>query len=163
MFTEPYNGSVYMRALPPTPVPGAREQNFALRKRRKAADPRGKAPVRPASTAHGLGRGPMKRFEVLGPCCSSMGCHLRRPQPAHARKEQRASVVGLGVRAARAAGVGGFGMIVEGSRRFRARQHTFCCCTRLRTAISGTSENVRIPASGVEELKVVRSVTAIWP
>ena len=163
MFTEPYNGSVYMRALPPTPVPGAREQNFALRKRKKAADPRKKAPGRPASTAHGLGRGPVKRFEVLGPCCSSIGRHLRRPQPAHARKEQRASVVGLGVRAARAAGVGVFGMMVEGSRRSRARQRTLCCCTRLRTAISGTSENVRIPASEVEELEVSCVFPAIWP
>ena len=163
MFTEPYIGSVHVRALPPTPVPGAREQNFALRKRRKAADPRIKATGRPTSTAHGLGPGLTKRYEVPGPCCSSIGRHLRRPQPALARKEQRASVVGLGVRAARAAGVGVFGMMVEGSRRFRARQHTFCCCARLRTAISGTSENVRIPGSEVEELKVVIRATAIWP
>ena len=52
-------------------------------------------------------------------------------------------------------------MMVKGSRRFRARQHTFGCCTRLRTAISETHEKVRITASGVEEVEVVRRVTAI--
>ena len=69
--------------------------------------------------------------------------------------------MGLGVQATRAAGVGGVGMMVKGSRRFRARQHTFGCCTRLRTAISETHEKVRITASGVEEVEVVRRVTAI--
>ena len=54
-------------------------------------------------------------------------------------------------------------MMVEGSRRSRARQHTFCCCAAVRMVISSAGEKVTNPARGVEEVKVIARAPAVWP
>ena len=60
------------------------------RSAKKSATHGATAQVGPATTAHGLAPGPTKIEDVFGPCCSSIRRRLRHPQPAHARKEQRA-------------------------------------------------------------------------
>ena len=72
-------------------------------------------------------------------------------------------MVGIGVRATRAAGGELFGMMVEGSRGFKARKRTCCCCARQRTAVSAARKKVTNPASGVERVEVVTIATAIRP
>ena len=72
-------------------------------------------------------------------------------------------MVGIGVRATCAAGGELFGMMVEGSRGFKARKCTCCCCARQRTAASAARKKVTNPASGVERVEVVMIVTAIRP
>ena len=69
----------------------------------------------------------------------------------------------LGVRGTCVAGGGLFGMMVEGSRRSRARQRTLCCCARPPQATSSVHENDTIPASGVEEVDVVRRAIGVRP
>ena len=55
-----------------------------------------------------------------------------RPQPAHMRHEQRASVDALGGQSARQVKID---MVVERCRRSKARQRTFCCSEAVRTVI----------------------------
>ena len=69
----------------------------------------------------------------------------------------------LRVRTTPAAGGKLFGMMVEGSRGFKARKSTCCCCARLHTATSAAPEKVTNPARGVEEVEVIAEAKAVRP
>ena len=129
-----------------------RKRQIHEKKRPASPPPRPTAwPPAPRRLKMSLGR--------AAPPAASIGA-----QPAGVCSKRVASVSGGFLRTGNAwAGVGVFGMMVEGSRRSRARQRTLCCCARLRRAVPAAPEKVTNPARGMWGLEVVTRGTQFRP